>query len=85
MTAGPEGAAAAALPPRAPGVVADYVTLLKPRIMVLLLVTTSGAMAWAAEGLPPLGLTVATLARAWAWPPAAPARSTTCSTATSTR
>jgi protoheme IX farnesyltransferase len=41
--------------------VADYVTLLKPRIMVLLLVTTVGAMAWASEGVPPLGLTVATL------------------------
>ncbi len=75
----------AALPPRAPGVVADYVTLLKPRIMVLLLVTTYGAMAWAEEGVPPLGITVATLARHGAGVRARRARSTTCSTATSTR
>jgi heme o synthase len=61
VTAGPEGAAAAVLPPRAPGVVADYAALLKPRIMVLLLITTYGAMAWAEEGIPPLGVTVATL------------------------
>jgi protoheme IX farnesyltransferase len=42
-------------------VVADYVTLTKPRIMLLILITAYGAMAYAADGLPPLGLTVATL------------------------
>jgi heme o synthase len=42
-------------------VVADYITLTKPRIMLLILITAYGAMAYAADGLPPLGLTVATL------------------------
>jgi protoheme IX farnesyltransferase len=37
------------------------VTLTKPRIMLLILITAYGAMAYAADGLPPLGLTVATL------------------------
>ena len=33
-------------------VVADYVTLTKPRIMMLILITAYGAMAFAADGLP---------------------------------
>jgi len=41
--------------------VADYVTLTKPRIMLLILITAYGAMAYAADGLPPLELTLATL------------------------
>jgi protoheme IX farnesyltransferase len=45
--------------PRAPW--RDYVTLTKPRIMSLLLVTGAGGLVLGAEGLPPLGLTVATL------------------------
>ena len=32
--------------------VADYVTLTKPRIMLLILITAYGAMAFAADGLP---------------------------------
>ena len=44
-----------------PGRAADYRTLMKPRITLLVVFTTLGAMVWAAEGLPPLGLTVATL------------------------
>ena len=32
--------------------VADYVTLTKPRIMLLILITAYGAMLFAAEGLP---------------------------------
>jgi protoheme IX farnesyltransferase len=39
----------------------DYLTLTKPRIMVLLLVTAAGGMAVGAEGLPSAGLTLATL------------------------
>jgi heme o synthase len=39
----------------------DYVTLTKPRIMVLLLVTAAGGMAVGAGGLPSAGLTLATL------------------------
>jgi protoheme IX farnesyltransferase len=39
----------------------DYVTLTKPRIMVLLLVTGAGGMVVGAEGLPPLGLALAAL------------------------
>ena len=42
-------------------VVADYVTLTKPRIMLLILITAYGAMAYAADGLPDLRLTVVTL------------------------
>ncbi len=41
--------------------VADYVTLTKPRIMLLILITAYGAMAYAADGLPSLELTLATL------------------------
>ena len=40
---------------------ADYWEMTKPSITLLVLVTTAGAMVWAAGGLPPLGLTVATL------------------------
>jgi heme o synthase len=39
----------------------DYVTLTKPRIMVLLLITGAGGMIVGAEGLPSAGLAVATL------------------------
>jgi len=38
-----------------------YVALTKPRIIVLLLITTVPAMMLAARGLPPIGLTLATL------------------------
>src|ERR1700761_8291827 len=41
--------------------VADYVTLTKPRIMLLILITAYGAMAFAADGLPSLRLTAVTL------------------------
>ena len=44
------------------GVLVDYYELTKPRIMYLLLVTTFAAMVMAAHGLPPLGLTLLTLA-----------------------
>jgi protoheme IX farnesyltransferase len=39
----------------------DYVTLTKPRIMSLLLITGAGGLVLGAEGLPSLGLTLATL------------------------
>jgi len=39
----------------------DYVTLTKPRIMSLLLLTAAGGMAVGAEGLPPLGLFLAAM------------------------
>jgi heme o synthase len=39
----------------------DYITLTKPRIMVLLLVTAAGGMAVGAEGVPSVGLALATL------------------------
>jgi len=41
------------------GLFADYVELTKPRIMVLLLITMVGTMAWAQNGLPPLWLIAA--------------------------
>jgi protoheme IX farnesyltransferase len=44
------------------GVLGDYYELTKPRIIVLLLITTLAAMVMAARGLPPLLLTVWTLA-----------------------
>ena len=44
-----------------PSVLADYWEMTKPSITLLVLVTTAGAMVWAAGGLPPIGLTVATL------------------------
>jgi protoheme IX farnesyltransferase len=40
----------------------DYLELTKPGILILLLVTTFGAMLIAAAGIPPLGLILATLA-----------------------
>jgi len=40
----------------------DYLTLTKPRIMVLLLLTAAGGMFVGTEGVPPLGLFVATMA-----------------------
>jgi protoheme IX farnesyltransferase len=43
------------------GTIGDYYELTKPRIIVLLLVTTLAAMIMAARGIPPLGLTLATL------------------------
>ena len=54
----------ATLPLASPGwraTLNDYVELTKPRIIVLLLVTTLAAMLMAARGLPPLGLTFWTL------------------------
>ena len=47
--------------PVAAGSWRDYVTLTKPRIMVLLLITAAGGMAVGAEGLPGAGLALATL------------------------
>jgi protoheme IX farnesyltransferase len=44
------------------GTLADYYELTKPRIIVLLLITTIAAMIMAAHGVPPLGLVFATLA-----------------------
>jgi protoheme IX farnesyltransferase len=44
------------------GHVNDYYELAKPRIAYLLLITTYAAMLMAAHGIPPLGLTLATLA-----------------------
>ncbi len=41
--------------------ISNYVDLMKPHVTVLLLGTTVAAMAIAAQGLPPLGLVVATL------------------------
>ncbi|MFP5219563.1 MAG: heme o synthase [Actinomycetes bacterium] len=46
---------------RARSTLAAYVALTKPRIIELLLVTTVPAMVLAAEGMPPLGLVLATL------------------------
>jgi protoheme IX farnesyltransferase len=45
----------------APGAWRDYVTLTKPRIMTLLLLTGACGMVVGARGLPPLGLFVATM------------------------
>lgn len=42
-------------------IVSDYVALMKPGILSLLLATTLGGMLVAAEGLPPLGLVLATM------------------------
>jgi len=42
-------------------VVSDYLDLTKPRIIVLLLITTLAAMIMAARGLPPLGLVLVTM------------------------
>ena len=44
-----------------PSVLSDYWEMTKPSITLLVLVTTAGAMVWAAGGLPPLQLTVATI------------------------
>jgi heme o synthase len=41
--------------------IADYYELAKPRIIVLLLITTAAAMVMAARGIPPLGLVFWTL------------------------
>ena len=41
--------------------IADYITLVKPRIMLLILITAFGAMAFAADGLPRAGLAAWTL------------------------
>ena len=40
-----------------PSVLSDYWEMTKPSITLLVLVTTAGAMVWAADGLPPLELT----------------------------
>jgi protoheme IX farnesyltransferase len=44
-----------------PSVFSDYWEMTKPSITLLVLVTTAGAMVWAAAGLPPVELTVATI------------------------
>jgi heme o synthase len=44
-----------------PSVLQDYYELTKPRIALLVLVTTAGAMVWAAAGVPNLRIFVATL------------------------
>jgi protoheme IX farnesyltransferase len=44
-----------------PSVLSDYWEMTKPSITLLVLVTTAGAMVWAANGLPPIELLVATL------------------------
>jgi heme o synthase len=41
--------------------IADYLTLVKPRIMLLILITAFGAMAFAADGFPQAGLAAWTL------------------------
>ena len=46
-------------------VVRDYIALTKPRVIVLLEVTTLFAMVMAARGWPRTGLVVATLAGGW--------------------
>ncbi len=43
------------------GIIRDYFELAKPRIIVLLLITTAAAMIMAARGIPPLALTFWTL------------------------
>ncbi len=49
-------------PPPRTSLAADLWELMKPRIMLLLLVTCAGAMVWAAKGLPRLSVGVAALA-----------------------
>ena len=44
-----------------PSAFSDYWEMTKPSITLLVLVTTAGAMVWAAEGLPSIELTLATL------------------------
>ncbi len=44
------------------GTLVDYFELTKPRIILLLLITTAASMVMAARGFPPLGIFVATLA-----------------------
>ena len=46
---------------RPPSVALDYFELMKPRVMVLLLITMVGAMVWAEGGIPPLWLLGAAL------------------------
>ena len=60
---GSSGAAAggASLKPTIKDVVAAYVGLTKPRVIELLLLTTVPVMFFAARGVPPLGLVVATV------------------------
>ncbi|HWS57267.1 MAG TPA: heme o synthase [Actinotalea sp.] len=64
---GPAGATGAVRPARRAGLaglverVSAYVALTKPRIIELLLVTTLPTMILAADGLPPVGLALATL------------------------
>jgi len=42
-------------------IIADYYELSKPRIILLLLITTAAAMAMAAHGWPPIGIALLTL------------------------
>ena len=64
--------------------VADYYELSKPRIMVLLLITTAAAMVMAARGVPPASLALLDAARRARWPRRRPAPSTASGTPTST-
>ena len=58
----PDPATAATTARQSPrDLVADYITLVKPGIMLLILITAYGAMAFAANGLPSLRLTLATI------------------------
>ncbi len=52
---------AASAPSRGREIASAYLMLTKPRVMVLLLITTLAAMLMAHRGLPPIGLIVATL------------------------
>jgi heme o synthase len=61
VNAGTTPAAAPLATPTGWSIVSDYYEITKPRIAVLLLITTYAAMVMAARGLPPLGLTLLTL------------------------
>ncbi len=61
-TADPVAADAAHLVEVRRSLLADLWELTKPRIALLVLVTAAGAMVWAAEGVPPVGIALATLA-----------------------
>jgi protoheme IX farnesyltransferase len=47
--------------PGASTLMMDLVTLTKPRVMILLLVTAAGGMVLATRGVPPIGITIAVL------------------------
>ncbi|HEY6060232.1 MAG TPA: heme o synthase [Gemmatimonadales bacterium] len=60
-TAGPDGGTGAGAGGSLRDTITAYVRLTKPRIILLLLITTVPAMILAAQGMPPLGLMLATL------------------------